>query len=77
MHMSVTTSPVLQLKHAKGDRHGNTGEVSNDVQDVQNGGQSTVTIVAVVGRTAGHDTRVDTRSRRVKRRSCVKMVLEI
>jgi hypothetical protein len=51
----VAASPVVQLKDTEDDRDCNTGEVSNDVQDVQSGSKSTVAFVAVVGRAAGHD----------------------
>jgi hypothetical protein len=52
---SMAASPVAQLKKTKGDRDCNTHEVTDDVQDVQSGSQSTVAVVAVVGRAAGHD----------------------
>jgi hypothetical protein len=52
---AMAASPVAQLKKTKGDRDCNTGEVTDDVQDVQSDSQSTVAVVAVVGRAAGHD----------------------
>jgi hypothetical protein len=51
----MAASPVAQLKKTEDDRDCNTGEVANDVQDVQGGSKSTVSIVADAGWAAGHD----------------------
>jgi hypothetical protein len=55
----MAASPIAQLKKTKDNRDSNPGEVTNDVQDVQDDGQSTVTIVAVADRAAGHDAMID------------------